>query len=286
MMNDLPEVISSQGSLYSLTNTKLIIAGSKCELMTYEKPIVYNLSPKLQKQRRLTGSREKLCSKGNPKKKHKNNIKRSMDNLRRKINANFDSVWTAFVTLTFGEDINDIVAANQYFSRFTNRVRPHYPGIRYIACPEIHEERQHVLHYHMLYCLNNEGFIPVNLEVVKSWQSRGFLDRNHNPNVNLTNLWGHGSVHARRLRAQDFGLTFTRYMAQATENLNVFNKKAYIASKNLADPVTLYGDEALRYVLSLNLVNTEPVYSTSYQSEYVGQITHTFFDLSLSTSVA
>jgi hypothetical protein len=73
----LQEFISTTGPLCNVTNVKVIVAGSKVEVVRYEKAILYNKSKGFIGS--CFGQRSGLGEDGTQKPKSKSNVKRSIE---------------------------------------------------------------------------------------------------------------------------------------------------------------------------------------------------------------
>lgn len=75
------------------------------------------------------------------------NLNRSKYNLQRLIKTNED-VFKTFITLTFEDDIKDIVSANKKFHIFITKVKSIYKDFKYVCVPEFQKNDR--VHYHLL----------------------------------------------------------------------------------------------------------------------------------------
>lgn len=81
------------------------------------------------------------------------NAIRSNLNCQRIAKANRDN-WESFITLTFKENITDIVYANKIFNAWVSNVRKLKKDFKYIAVPEF--QKRGAVHYHILSNLGKE----------------------------------------------------------------------------------------------------------------------------------
>jgi len=178
-------------------------------------------------------------------------ITRTRNMIRRLILANFDN-GSKFVTLTFKENITELSEANKYFDRFIKRMRRKYAGFKYIAVVEF--QKRGAVHYHML----------SDLPYIKASE--------------MEQLWGNGFIKINRITHVDnVGAYVIKYMTKDMSDIRLFNSKAYNASKGLQKPVTVRGE--LAEEIHRMYGNAKEVFTNSYTSEYLGQVTYKEYNL-------
>jgi hypothetical protein len=169
-----------------------------------------------------------------------------------------------FITLTYAENMQDIEKADNDFKKFIQRFRYRYKGLKYIAVREF--QKRGAIHFHMI-CNWNEDLESE--EQIKE-KERWFGEK----------LWGHGFVDIKVLDGVDnVGAYLIKYM---TKNISIEafkGKKAYLCSKGLERPLVYRGDEAKRIVELYELDTKKEVFTNSYESEYLGQITYKEYNL-------
>lgn len=174
--------------------------------------------------------------------------------LRRLINANFD-IHAKFLTLTHKENITDVDMANRNFRKFIQRLRHKYGDFKYAAVIEF--QARGAVHYHMI------ADLPY---ITKS---------------ELAEIWGHGFVRINDIKdknggsgVDNVGAYVTAYMTKDQSDPRLHGRKMYFTSKNLIRSRTYRSWEALEIIESNQLEQKKEVFTSSYESEYQGNITY------------
>lgn len=176
-----------------------------------------------------------------------------------------------FLTLTFDpkraneDDLRSIDYIDDEFKKFVKRFNYQFDTkLSYIAVREFHRNGR--LHLHML-CR-----FPFNFE--------GEEDIRHWERVIGQDVWKHGFVDIKVIdHVDNVGAYLIKYM---TKNVSVElfkGKKVYLCSKGLERPLVYRGDEAERIIELYELENKKEVFTNSYESEYLGNITYKEYNL-------
>lgn len=188
------------------------------------------------------------------------NIMRTRNMVRRLILANFDTT-AKFWTFTFDdkkvppEISRSIEGSNGLWKTFIQRMRYKYPDFKYLAVLEFQKDRGAV-HYH---CLCDLPFVKQRL---------------------VQEIWGNGFVSVNRIKHVDnLGAYVVKYMTKEMTDERFFGSKLYQCSKGLERPVEYRGEMAERMVAALDLSQKKEVFTNSYGSEYLGQITYKEYNL-------
>jgi len=193
-------------------------------------------------------------------KKQKNRdvvISRARRDLRRLVNSNWNQ-WgckTAFMTLTFRDNVTDISTANKAFKGFLDRLEWHYGDkllqshrLKYVCVPEFQQRGS--VHFHL--AVFNMPYINVN---------------------DLARVWGHGFI---RLNAKDYnnlGSYMSKYMTKNSDDIRLHGQKSFFRSRGLK---TFTQTKNLTTIMSL--IETEmPLYNMNYHNEYQGDVTYQIY---------
>lgn len=226
--------------------TKIIISGNVVEVYQYEKPVAYDFRERSERQR---GKRDPSDPREG---RRPTSLARTRNELRRKILANFTNE-SKFVTLTFAENVTDLDRANGEFKKFIQRLRRRYGNFKYVAVIEF--QKRGAVHYHMI----------SNLTYVKK--------------AELAEIWQNGFVQINRIKHVDnVGAYVIKYMTKDTADPRLNGRKAYLASRNLDEPIE-YAGEIAEQLLAQLIKEKEPVYSSEYESEYNGLVKYTEYNL-------
>lgn len=178
---------------------------------------------------------------------------RSRQMIRRLILANFNND-SKFVTLTFKENLTDLEEANKRFKRFIQRLRYKYQSFKYLAVIEFQERG--AVHYHMI---SDLPYIK-NKELAEIW-NEGF--------VKITNI----------THVDNVGAYMIKYMVKDLTDKRLSRRKVYQCSKGLDKPYEARGEEAERIIQAYDLEKRKPVFSSSYEGEYTGQVDYMEYNL-------
>lgn len=265
-----PQVADSGSSLLDRTNTKdekryietnvkAIVSGNHIELYILENPVAKNF--KKETSSTASGSYDLENIEERIKENRKRSAVRAKNNLKRKINTNFNVKSTRFITLTFANndklDLKDIATTNNIFKKFIQRLRYKYGKFAYAAVIEFQDKkRRGVIHYHLLY---NYGYIP---------------------HETLEEIWGHGHVFIQKVNSvENLGAYMTKYMLKNILDKRLYGQKSYFTSKGLKQPQVFYSPSNTNLILEL-CRNYKAKYSKEYDSERNGKIYYLDYTIS------
>lgn len=198
-------------------------------------------------------------------------LRDAKNTMKRLAIRNFKANETLFMTLTYREeehlDYNDIDLADKHFRKFIDTLREESEQpIQYIAVREFTKKGR--IHFHLLTDFKIDGDLHDPEEIdLKRWER------------DVAKVWGHGFVDIKITNHIDnVGAYLTKYMSKEISHEIYFrNKKYYLCSQGLKRPEILTGESALALYNAMNKKNE--VYTNSYESDYLGQITYKEFNL-------
>lgn len=177
-----------------------------------------------------------------------------------------------FITLTFDpkkakseEHLRDLNYVDSEFKKFIQRFNYHFDTkLKYIAVRESHKSGR--LHLHMI-CDWKHDFKSEN--EIREYER--FLGEK---------VWKHGFVDIKQIdHVDNVGAYLVKYM---TKNLSVElfkGKKVYLCSKGLERPIEYKDYHADQVIKAYGLDTKKEVFTNSYISEYLGNITYKEFNL-------
>jgi hypothetical protein len=227
---------------------KIVVSGKVVEVYEYERMVLTGKEPP-------GGSRKPVEERTERTKEVA--LQRAQKTLRRLVNSNTD-ILERFITLTFEQEITDLVQADKLFDLFRRRVERHLKRkLRYIAVPEIQHKREQktgkaVWHYHLI---SDMPYTPVN---------------------ELRQLWGHGFVRINKIdNVDNVGAYLSKYMSKELSNTYP-DKKAYRCSSGLKRPREYTTKKNVQTLeKELDIERTTPKFKTTFASEHLGEITYT-----------
>lgn len=237
--------------LYTLKVTK---CGEKyLGVRKYSEPVATNLKSKAAKR---SSSSYKKKSKKSLEEKLENRAKgniRAQNKVRPLILANFDRN-SKFITLTFEENITDVVEANKLLEKFKRKIKRLYPGFEFIDVVEFQERG--AVHYHMI----------VNIDIDKQF---------------LEEKWGHGFVDVTEVESIHKTANYmVKCMNKENADERLINKRIYHTSKNLKKSEEYIGDDAVKIVEEYLKKNKTPIFGNEYVHEYTGaSVKYDLYDL-------
>lgn len=248
---------------------KVIVSGNVMEVYSYEKPPINNLDfeSKNDDYDALDISNTKLefDPEDRTEKRRKQTITDARNLTRRLTLMNFGNN-DKFITLTYKENMRDLNKSDDYFKNFIKRFKYKFKlkDFKYIAVRET--QKRGAIHYHMICNWNVE---LVNEEEIRYYER-----------LLGEKVWGHGFVDIKPITHVDnVGAYIIKYM---TKNLAIElfkGKKMYLCSKGLKRPVEYKGDEAEMVISVYGLDEKKEVFTNSYESEYLGQITYKEYNM-------
>lgn len=195
------------------------VSGDYIEVTQYEQPRVRLDSPRTSPRRPT--QRASRTQSNNYEQNMANNRKLAKKKVRCLIECNFPERYS-FVTLTFKDDVTNLDEANRRFKRFTERLRytlkkEHHEPLRYIQVTELHEQRNNVIHFHLV-----TNFITrEDTDLLKTyWKQEGYLDI--------------GIMES----TADNNACITTYMLKKAYDPRLPLKNLYNTSRNLVKPIT------------------------------------------------
>lgn len=197
-------------------------------------------------------------------------VRDARNTTRRLALKNFES-GDKFLTLTFDpkkfteKNLRDVSFTDDLFKKFIKRFNYRYKTkLKYIAVREFHKSGR--IHYHMLCDWKNELI---------------FEDEIRASEVLLgEKVWKHGFVDIKQLdHVDNVGAYIIKYMTKNVAIEFFKGKKVYLCSKGLERPFVYRGDEAQMIIDTYNLGTKKEVFTNSYESEYLGTITYTEYNL-------
>lgn len=221
---------------------KIIRCGDFVEFYNYEVPIGFGPKEKTKKSKTKV---KKIVEQKEQMSLRYSSVKRTREKITRLINSNKD--FMTFVTLTFKENIIDLVMANDEFNKFVKRLKRKYNSIKYLAVPEF--QKRGAVHYHML----------LNVEYIE--------------NSVLTEIWGNGFVMINKIKhIRNVGLYVSKYIGKDLFDNRYFGMRKILYPRNLDRPKTMRFMPDVSKIVLENNSDSKELYSSSYESKYNGKV--------------
>lgn len=191
------------------------------------------------------------------------NAIRSNLNCQRIAKANRDN-WESFITLTFKENITDIVYANKIFNAWVSNVRKLKKDFKYIAVPEF--QKRGAVHYHILSNLGKENtniIIPQKERTEKTKDLTTLFD---------VKYWSRGFARVDFIKG-DYKKIYSYICKYMTKDIDdkLFGKHRYFNSQNLNKPreefLDLFNERDLKHFNDI-INNSSIDYSSQYKDIY------------------
>lgn len=171
-----------------------------------------------------------------------------------------------FITLTYKKNMKDLNQADEDFKNFIKRLKYHFdvPELAYIAVRE--RQKRGAIHYHLICDWNRE------------FSSHDEIK--HYERVLGEKVWGHGFVDIKEIdHVDNVGAYIIKYMTKDLSLELYKGKKLYLCSQGLERPLEYRGDEANVLYGAYDLGQRKEVFTNSYESEYLGKIVYTEYNL-------
>ena len=201
------------------------------------------------------------------------NAIRSNLNCQRIAKTNRDS-WETFITLTFKENLTDIVQANKIFNAWVSNIRKLKKDFKYIAVPEF--QKWGAVHYHVLSNLGREDTNIIYLQKERVGKAKDLTT------IYDVKYWTKGFARVDFIKS-DYKKIYgyiCKYMTKDIDN-KLFGKHRYFNSQNLVKPQTEYLDLTKKedYDYFIKLTNNKSVEYTSDYKDIYTDSDITFYEL-------
>lgn len=176
-----------------------------------------------------------------------------------------------FLTLTFDpkkfseENLRDVSFTDNLFKNFIKRFNYRYKiKLKYIAVREFHKSGR--IHYHMICNWKKELIFEDEIR-----ENERFIGEK---------VWKHGFVDIKQLdHVDNVGAYIIKYMTKNVAIEFFKGKKIYLPSTGLERPFVYRGAEAEMIMKYYDLGAKKEVFTNSYESEYLGKISYTEYNL-------
>lgn len=202
--------------------------------------------------------------------RRKQTLRDCRNQMRRLAIRNFESSQSLFMTLTYRPEEHlgflDIDTADKHFRSFVDTLREESEQhFKYIAVREFTKAGR--IHFHLITDFKIDGDLDDKEEIdLQRWER------------DIARVWGHGFVDIRVIEHVDnVGAYLSKYMSKDIGMEYFKGKKYYLCSQGLERPEILTGTAALALYEAMNKENE--VFTNSYESEYLGNITYLEYNL-------
>lgn len=221
------------------SDKKAIISGDVVEVIAYEKGSFFGMECKSPGKRKSVNSKIDY------------NIQRTKKRLRRLINANVTGN-DLFVTLTYADNMQDVVQAKNDFKRFIERLKRKGYVMKYVYVIEF--QKRGAVHFHCIFF------------------DCGFIDSKI-----LAEIWQKGFVKINRINDVDnAGSYVVKYMDKDLVDDRLTGHDLYGRSRCLKEPIEINNPQEVCQLLedlSENLV-----YTNTFTNEYKGNCVYCQFN--------
>ncbi|MFL0165271.1 rolling circle replication-associated protein [Candidatus Clostridium helianthi] len=206
------------------------------------------------------------------------NLTDARNNIIRLIKCNPDM--QTFITLTFAEE-QDYKESKASLNNFFNKLRRHYPGVKYLWVLE-YGELHNRLHYHLL------ANIPIKIKLSSSNEKKSDQHKKLEQNFQKK-YWNHGWVDIRSLKQEDntnIALYVATYIVKSLEDLDLEGYRVYgYSRKTLNKPLQekVYTTDNIEDILKkyseydIEFSNSYGIGYRDYKGKHIGTVS--YFDL-------
>lgn len=165
--------------------------------------------------------------------------------------------WQTFITLTFEENITNVVYANKRFRYFIDKVKRVNKDFKYLCIPEF--QKRGAVHYHLLTNISIDD-------------NKLIYSQEDNPKFKHIKYWSDGftSVEVMKGNPKKVVGYISKYMTKDIDN-RLFNRHRYFYSRNLTIPNTKYLDLENKKDLEVFkkiIRRTDLIYHNEYVNPY------------------
>lgn len=245
---------------------KVIVSGDVFEVYEYERePKIPEFDRDQDDYDPFDFENTKLLPKDRSDDRRVQTVRDSRNLTRRLALMNFGS-GDKFITLTFKENVTDIIFADEEFKKFIKRFKYKFnlDKLKYIAVREF--QKRGAIHYHML-CDWDFDFTCE--EQIRDYER-----------LLGEKIWSHGFVDIKQMNHVDnVGAYLIKYMTKNVAKCFFKGRKIYLCSQGLERPYTYRGNEAETFLEAYKLLDKKEVFTNCYESEYLGKIVYKEFNL-------
>ena len=221
------------------SDKKAIVSGDVVEIISYEHGNCFGFE----------GSAKGKVKSANAKKDY--NINRTKKNLRRLINANASGN-DLFVTLTYADNMMDLVQAKNDFKRFIKAMKRKGYNLKYVYVIEF--QKRGAIHFHVIFF--DCGYIDCNL---------------------LSSVWKKGFVKINRINDVDnAGAYVVKYMDKNLLDNRLIGHDLYGRSRGLKKPIETNNPQEVGQLLEG--LSNNLVYCNTYSNDYKGTCVYCQFN--------
>lgn len=268
------EALLLDGSLISQTkkreyDTKVVVCGDYIQLYKFRKKTLQDkgLEEMKDKKKKKKFDDLDLYKEENYSRRSEvgvveyKNLLRSRIQLERLIKANEDT-WNTFITLTFADNVKDIVEANKKFNIWRTYIKRFKVNFKYVCVPEY--QKRGAVHYHLLTNLDidkdHEIIIPQKDDTGKVLKNRYDVKG-----------WSYGFTRVDRLKDINVISYLSKYMTKESDN-RLYSKHRYLNSQNLNKPTETYIDitKTKEFDYLSHLIDKKEVVYTNSYVDYFG----------------
>jgi|SRR3989344_791616 len=242
------------------SKVRAILAGNKFELFVYGKKYHYGFSSNAKRSHHPISEE-----------KRRENFKKSCGRTRAKIKRliieNFggwedergNSYMSKYLTLTFGDNIQNLTAANEVFSLFMKKLNYSLYGtkkaiIQYLGVIEFQERG--AIHYHIIF---------FNLP---------FVNRVYDV---LNKLWGEGHMIFKVVKDPDHAANYlVKYITKDSNDERLYGRKKYLRSRHLKNFLLLKDQDDIRSLYPM-LSPKSRIFKRVFEHERLGKTTYLIF---------
>jgi len=246
---------------------KLVRSGDIIEIYEYTEGYLKGYELTLSEKLSIGRTKEKS---ENYEEHRKQALQRAKKNLRRLINANvnqYGKEFTAkFLTLTFAENVQDILQAHYEFEKFIKRLNYYCfntkkAKLKYTCVVEF--QKRGAIHYHVI--IYNIPYIKANI---------------------ISDIWGNGFIKINKIDdIANVGAYVAEYLGNAEKGQGydikddrLKGKKCYFSSRGLFQPEEITDKKIVETVVSA-LPKECLTYSAVFENEHLGNISYKQYNL-------
>lgn len=240
--------------------------GPKTKLMAMSQNTIQPVRSSLTEHSPLTHDSAKTTAPRTPEQNQRRYASKRTNKMSSLIDHNFDPRTAQLVTLTFEKKQEQFQQVKKSCQAFFKRLVKNVPGVKYMAVPEQHADQS--WHVHLI--VDRE--LPLTAE-----KARWFIDQGviKGKKGSWEFLWKLGHVNQKSLdNGGKLGVSIARYITKSWKTKEMKGSHKSWQSRNLDQPTTIYGQEAVDYVRSLDAVGEKPLYGyCCNQLKYVESLT-------------
>lgn len=236
----------------TLYNTKFIQSGERLEVYKYRAYLKQGGESRNKEGRKGRQTVSEEDKKNNTINSRRQNLNNAKNKINRLVKCNPDL--NTFITLTYKENMQDLVKSKQHLSRFFKKIKSEFSDLKYIYVLQF--QRRGAIHFHVL----------CNFPIPIKTSKRVTKEQNDYNLYFMRKFWKHGYCDCRNLYCENInaGRYISAYITKDLFEKDMKGYRCYTTSRNINKPIVTKVDMK---ATNDQMINTEG-YKLKFYNKY------------------